>query len=641
MSTEKSGSEPIRFGAFEVDLRTGELRKHGIKIRLQEQPLQILQKLLEHPGESVTREELQKHIWPADTFVDFDHGLYSAIQRLRDALGDTAEKPRYIETLPRRGYRFIGVINSGNGIEDRQEMVHADESEFVVPERLAPRRSLRAPALVAAGAVLAALLFALAFKSGRLLGRVSTPAIHSIAVLPLQNLSGDPSQEYFADAMTEELITELSRISALNVISRTSVMRYKKSDKALPEIARELNVDAIVEGSILRSGQRVRITAQLIYAPRDTNLWAQTYDRNLQDMLTVQSEVAVAIADEIQVKMTTKEKRRLKSPRPVNYKAVVAYLEGRAHVDKVGLQEFHKDLRKSAREELAKALSSFDRAVQEDPNYAQAYLGYFEALDTACLSHLELVPRAKQGLLKALELDDDLVEAHVYLGRFLSHYEWNWPGAEREFRRAMELDPNSAKAHDAYAIYLDSMGNEIESKKETEMAHTLDPTCTNTLDGPLSCLEGEQQLEYAENVEITNSGDPCFVHGAVAKSFLETGKYPESIAMFEKTMKLCGYPELSDVLARGYARGDYKIALRAWVQAMEGEILGKEPLPSFLMAFIYSQLNDREGAFRWLEKAATERNWCVMYLKTDPIWDPIRSDPRFADLIRRVGLPQA
>ena len=252
MNTEKPHSGPIRFGAFEVDLRTGELRKHGIKIKLQEQPLQILQQLLEHAGEVVTREDLQKRIWPADTFVDFDHGLYSAVQRLRDALGDTAETPRYVETLPRRGYRFIApVINNGILGEAEVTLASVEAPVSVVPERPAPQRSFRIPMLVTTGVILVALLFALVFRGGslgeRLLGRAAVPPIRSIAVLPLQNLSSDPNQEYFADGMTDALITDLAQIGSLKVISRTSTMRYKKSDKTLPEIARELNVDGIVE----------------------------------------------------------------------------------------------------------------------------------------------------------------------------------------------------------------------------------------------------------------------------------------------------------------------------------------------------------------------------------------------------------
>ncbi len=284
----------IRFGVFEVDLRAGELRKQGVKIKLQEQPFQVLQILLEHPGEIVTREDLCQRIWPSDTFVDFDGGVNNAIKRLREALGDRAETPRFIETLPRRGYRFIGPVNANAATTSADGSLPTAEPHTGTRSN----RTLRIGTFVRLG--LAALLLAVVgFTSNQwwqhLRGRGDVPQIRSIAVLPLQNLSGDPAQEYFSDAMTEELITELSRISAIKVISRTSIMRYKKTDKPLPEIARELGVDGIVEGSVLRSGDRVRITAQLISAAKDANLWAQTYDRDLRDVLALQSAVASAI----------------------------------------------------------------------------------------------------------------------------------------------------------------------------------------------------------------------------------------------------------------------------------------------------------------------------------------------------------
>src|SRR6266849_9645194 len=315
---------PIRFGAFEVDLRAGELRKHGIRIKLQEQPLQILQQLLERPGEVVTREELQKHIWPADTFVDFDHGLYSAVQRLRDALGDTAETPRYIETLPRRGYRFIASITNEIFVEAHVASASVEAPASVVSDSPVPRRRLGIPMLVATGVILVALPFALTFREGslreRLLGKPAVPSIHSIAVLPLQNLSNDPSQEYFADGMTDALITDLAQIGSLKVISRTSTMHYKKSDKTMPEIARELNVDGIVEGTVQRSGDRVRITAQLIHGPSDKHLWANSYERDARNVLSMESEIAGAIANQIQARLTPEQKARLASARPVNLK---------------------------------------------------------------------------------------------------------------------------------------------------------------------------------------------------------------------------------------------------------------------------------------------------------------------------------
>jgi TolB-like protein/DNA-binding winged helix-turn-helix (wHTH) protein len=632
----------IQFGAFELDSASGELRKHGIKVRLQEQPLQILQQLLERAGEVVTREELQKRIWPADTFVDFDHGLYSAVQRLRDALSDTAETPRYVETLPRRGYRFIAAVDYGNRGEAKVETASVGAPASVVLERPAPRRSLRMPMLVTAGVILVALLSALVFKGGslreRLLGKPVVPPIRSIAVLPLQNLSGDPAQEYFVDAMTEELITELSRINALSIISRTSIMRYKKTDKSLPEIARELNVDAIVEGSVLRSGDRVRFTAQLIDARRDTNLWAQTYDRDMQDTLALQSAVASAIVGEIKVKMTSSEQQRLQSPRPINYNAVIAYLEGRSHLEKVRQQQFQKNLQKSTQEEFSKAAASFERAVQADPNYPKAYLGFFDAMDSEGENHLELLEEAKDGIDKALALDDTFTDAYIYKGHFLGQYEWNWTGAEREYRRALELSPNSAKAHEAYSSFLSSMGRRTEADKEDELARRLDPTCTDSFNGPLGCLDFEQQLKYLE--ETRTPGHTCFLYGGVGKGLLVDGKYAEAIATFEKMMRVCGYPEMADSLERGYAHGDYKNAIRAWQAGMEKEIANHQPIPSLWMAFMYSALDDRNNAFRWLEKAYENHSWCILYLKDDSIWDPIRSDPRFVDLLRRVGLPE-
>jgi TolB-like protein len=458
-----------------------------------------------------------------------------------------------------------------------------------------------------------------------------------LAVLPLQNLSGDPGQEYFADAMTEELITELSRISMLKVTSRTSVTRYKKTDKLLPEIARELNVDAIVEGSVLRSGDRVRITAQLIYAAKDTNLWAQTYDRNSQDTLALQSAVANAIADEIKVQMTPSERQRLRNPRPVKYSAVIAYLEGRSHLERVRELQFQKNLQKETQAELAKAVVSFDRAVQEDPNYPKAYLGFFDAMDSEGDNHLELLAKARDGIDKALALDDALAEGHVYKGIFLGQYEWNWADAAKEFQRALDLSPNSPKVHEAYGDYLTSIGRTAEGAKEHESARSLDPLCTDSISGPLGCLDFDQQLKYLD--ATGSSGHRCFLYGGVGKGLLVDGKYPEAIATFEKMMKVCGYPELADVMARSYASGDYRSAIRAWQVGMEREVASHQPIPSLWMAFMYSALNDRDNAFRWLEKAYENHSWCIRYLIVDDIWDPIRSDSRFADLMKRAGLP--
>ena len=300
METVPLSRPVLRFGQFELNTSAGELRKQGVRIKLQEQPLLILQVLLERPGEPVTREELQRKIWPADTFVDFDHGLYNAIKRLREALGDTAGTPRFIETLPKRGYRFIGSANGNSVAASMNETPTMKSSVEPEPRRFRHVVSVATLVMFALGSVLA-------FNPGKLRDRLTdrgnVPSIRSLAVLPLQNLSSGSMQEQFTDGMTDELITELSGISALKVISRTSTMRYKRTDKSLPEIARELDVDAIVEGSVVLSNNRVRITAQLVYVPQDRNVWAQSYDRELSDSLAVQGEVASGIARAVRTQL--------------------------------------------------------------------------------------------------------------------------------------------------------------------------------------------------------------------------------------------------------------------------------------------------------------------------------------------------
>src|SRR5438876_7060283 len=410
MGAARLRDRAIQFGIFEVDLRSGELRKRGVKVKLQEQPLQILGILLEKPGEVVTREELRQRIWPADTFVDFDHGLNNAIRRLREALGDSAETPRYIETLSRRGYRFIsnfGAATSG----------------------ACPPRSL--------------------------------------AVLPLENLSRDPEQEYFAEGLTEALITTLAKIGELRVISRTSAMQYKGVHKPLREIAQELDVDAIVEGTVLRVGRRVRITAQLIDAPKETHLWAESYERDLRDVLTLQAEVAHAIARQIQIKLTPQEQAHFADVHPVNPEAYEAHLKGRYHWNRRG------------GESLPKAVQYFQQAIAKDPTYAAAYSGLADCLSV--LGYWGLVPpdegcgKAKGLADKALEMDHSLAEAHASLAFATMFYDFDFVTAEREFERSIELNPRSGMAHQWFGLSLGYMGRYEEGFTEVKRAVRLDP----------------------------------------------------------------------------------------------------------------------------------------------------------------------
>jgi TolB-like protein/DNA-binding winged helix-turn-helix (wHTH) protein len=433
----------VRFGIFEADLRTGELRKSGRKINVQEQPFQVLAMLLERPGVMVTREELRKKLWAADTFVDFDTGLNKAIMKIREALDDSADTPRFVETLPRRGYRFIVPVERAGAGTAMAGVAPPEESRVGRALHQTRRREQWAVAL--AGAALVAALLSLIARDWRLRGQ-ARPRIDSIAVLPLENLSGDKEQEYFADGMTDQLITELAKISSLRVISRTSIMQYKAAHKPLPEIARELGVDAVVEGTVVRSGQKVRITAQLIQARDDRHLWSEKYERDPSDILTLQGEVAQAIASQIRIKLTAQERTSLVRARPVNPQAYEAYLKGNFFRNKV------------TEEGLDKSIESFTQAIELDPAYAQGYAGLSQSYVYLGIFGLrpsgEVYPKARAAAKKALELDETVAEAHNTLADVKKGYEWDWAAAEAEYKRALELNPSYSLAHGWYADYL-------------------------------------------------------------------------------------------------------------------------------------------------------------------------------------------
>src|SRR5215469_3667565 len=403
MSPHGKSASVLRFDGFELDLRSRELRKNGVKLRLQGQPIQVLAALLHRSGDLVTRDELRKHLWPSDTFVDFDHSLHNAIARIREVLGDSASTPRYIETLPRRGYRFIGSVEEELPSE---EALEADPSAQNSPTRRAHKAGRLRAAMAIATLTLVAAGFAL------WLPRRTSAALplRSIAVLPLENLSGDASQEFFVDGMTDELITDLAKVSSLRVISRTSVMRYKGTKKRLPEIARELNVDGIIEGSVMRSGGRVRITAQLLHGPTDRHLWAETYDRDLGDVLKLQSEVAEAIAMQVRAQLPAAQQAHLPTVRSVHPEAYDAYLRGRYYMT----TEFTKP------QQLLRAQRYFRESIAKDPGFALAYSGLADSYTYLAIFRY-LAPRsayqsAQQAIHQALELDDNIGEAHDTLG---------------------------------------------------------------------------------------------------------------------------------------------------------------------------------------------------------------------------------
>ena len=634
----------LRFGIFEADLRTGELRKRGGRIRLQEQPFQVLAVLLARPGELVTRDELRGRLWTADTFVDFDHGLNKAINKIREALGDSAESPRFVETVARRGYRFIADVAVVD-LEPAPPEIHAPSTggdALTADDREPPEvaEQITAPTGWSWQRTLTITGCGLALTSVILVGwllqsRRQSPTIRSVAVLPLENLSGDASQEYFADGMTEQLIATLGQISALRVISRTSVMGYKGARKPLPLIARELNVDAVIEGSIMRSGGRVRITAQLIDAALDKHLWAQSYDGDVRDTLGLQGRVARAIAEEIRINVQPKEQAALRNVKAVNPDAYEAYLKGRYFWNK------------RTADGLNKAREYFDEAVAKAPDYAQAYAGLADTYallgdwQYGVMASRDAFPAAKAAAIKALELDNTLGEAHTSLGFALSGFDWDYASAEKEFRRAIELNPGYATGHHWYAWHLSLVGRHGEAIAEMRKARSLDPlSLIINADLAEILLIAHFFDESVQQSRRTIEMDPDFAlaHNQLAEAYLQKHMRDNAITEFQKAVQLSeGSPICTANLARAYASSGRS--------AEAGQLLiglQKRSSPAHSnaaeIAMVYTALGDNAQAMAWLERGYIERFNPGVLLR--PGFDALRTDPRFRDLVRRVGLTQ-
>jgi TolB-like protein/DNA-binding winged helix-turn-helix (wHTH) protein/Flp pilus assembly protein TadD len=631
----------VRFGIFEVSLQSGEVRKAGLRIRVQQQPMKLLEILLEHPGEVVTREELRSRVWPSESFGDFDQALNIAIGKLRSALGDSAESPRFIETLPKRGYRFIADVSvvDTDARPKKQDPV-AGEPPATDPGHkvqgvglaVAPQRRLLPVRWII---VAMALVVSLAILSVWLLrSRAPVSAgIRSIAVLPLENLSGDASQNYFADGMTDELITDLAQISALRVISRTSVMVYKGARKPLPQIARELNVDAVVEGTVLRSGDQVRITAQLIEASTDKHLWSQSYEGELRDTLALQNRVANAIADQIRINLTPQEQAELKNAKVVNPEAYESYLKGRYFWNK------------RTPDGLKAALAYFKQAIEEDAQYAQAYSGLADTYallgdwQYAVMTPKEAFPKAKAAAIKAMELDSTLGEAHNSLAFVLDGFDWDFDSAGKEFQRAIELNPGYATAHHWHAWHLSLLGRFDEAIAEMKKAQNLDPLSL-IINADLAEL---LVLAHHYDESITQSRktiemDPNFAlaHNQLAQAYLQQHRYDEAVTELKKAVQLSGdSPTCIANLARAYvASGKRSEAekLLSDLKKRSSAVYSNAPE----IAIVYVSLGDADQAMNWLEKGYEERFNPGVLLR--PGFDPLRSDSRFQNLLHRIGL---
>ena len=673
----RQGGLPIwRFGAFELQGRTGELRRNGVVIKLQEQPSRLLLFLLEHAGEIITREDLRQELWSADTFLDFDHALNSRVMKLREALGDSSDSPVYIQTIPRKGYRFVAPVHIvhppslGQVAQEADGGLPADGPERDVaiagqarhshPETHLPPpdekfeidrlragepksrfaahspRPWQVALIISVVLCIIGLLVVMSRENLRnsILQRPSPVRIHSLAVLPLENLSGDLEQEYFADGMTAELITELGKISSIRVISRTSVMRYKGIRRPLAQIARELDVDAVVEGEVLRSNDRVRVTAQLIATAEDRHIWAEAYDRDLRDVVALQGDVARSIASSIRARVTPTELARINPGRRVDPEAYEAYLKGRYFFEK------------RTSEGIYKGLEYFQLAIRKDPRYAEAYAGLakiYQILGSyEMLPPKESHPKAREAANKALQLDAALSEAYTARGLVASFYEWDWDAAEQDFQSAFMVNSNDATAHHWYAEHLMNVGQADRAIAELERARELDP-----LSLPINATLGRAYRDarrYEESINQcrkTLDIDPDFAlaHWCLGVSYVAEKQYAEAITEMQRANAVGESPLYMYGLGYAYAAAGNRTKARAVIDTLK-QRPGQTYTPAYFIGSIYAALDEKDEAFAWLQRAYDERDPQITYLLLDPFIDPLRSDPRFNELVRKVGFPQ-
>lgn len=648
----------VRFGVFEIDVQAGDLRKQGRKIKLQEQPFQILALLLQRRGQLVSRDELRHRLWPEDTFVDFDHSLNTAIMRLRETLGDSSDNPRFIETVPKRGYRFIAPTEEvgatpslGHEARVAAEILAAASvsTTAAIPQNVATtqgtasasplpgnvRKALKPAAIILASAAM--LWGVTAFYIHKVsANKPRSPRIASLVVLPLENVSGERNQDYFADGMTDELIAHLAKIRSLRVISRTTAMAYKDSRKPLSEIARDLNVDAVVEGTVLRSGSRVRITAELVQVSTDRHLWAETYEGQVGDILTLQGQVASAIVNQISVKLSPEEETRLASTAPrVDPEAYEDVLKGRYYWNK------------RSDEGLSKAIEYFEAATTKDPNYALAWADLADCYSVVgstivgTMPAAQAAPKAKAAALRALEIDNSLGEAETSLASVRFNYDWDWPAAANGFQRAIELNPSYATAYQRFSLYLIAMGRTRESLQQIDIARQLDPLSLSiNFSYGWRLYMARQYDRAAEQLRNTLEMDPNFslAHLVLGESYKQKGDNQRAITELEKAAATSSNTPLM-VAGLGHA---YAVAKKtAEARAVLNQLLEqskRQYVSPFYIALIYAGLGENEQAMDWLDKAYADRSNGLVFLKVDPEWDSLRSNPRFQALLVKLHL---
>lgn len=638
----------MRFGVFEVDLKACELRKHGFRLKLPEQPFQILTVLLEKRGEIITRDELRNRLWPGDTFVDFDHGLNNAVMKLREVLGDSSESPRFVETIPRRGYRFIAPVEeslfSGSQVGVPEAEGHPlPGSPASIPHAAAPlaesqpsrgrsrffsnRTFLWGSLGLAAAAILVIAFFA----------RASSPRSTSLVVLPMEDLSGDKSQEYFADGMTDELITNLAKIRSLRVISRSTAMAYKGTRKPLSEIARELKVDAVVEGTVLRVGSQVRITAELVQVSTDRHLWADTYESQIGDVLALQNRVSSAIVNQIRIKLTPEDRERLAKAPAVAPDAYEDYLKGRYYWNK------------RTDENLTKAITYFEDATRTDPQYALAYAGLSDCYAIISATIFGTMPssvsgpKAKAAAKRALEIDSTLAEAETSLATVKFNYDWDWSGADAGFQRALRLNPSYATAYQRYSLYLMAIGRTQDSFDKINKARELDPLSISINFSLGWRMYMARQYDRAiEQLHNTLEMDPSYElsHLVTGQAYAQRGQFDLAVTELRKAVDLShATPMMVSALAHTYARSGNKIEAEKLLAQLAAESKTQYVSP-YYFAIVYAGLGDNETAMTWLEKAFVDRSNGLVFLQVEPELDGLRSNPRFIALQKKLDFPR-
>jgi TolB-like protein/DNA-binding winged helix-turn-helix (wHTH) protein len=639
----------LEFDQFSLDCDRYELRRSGRPVKLEKIPMELLILLVTKDGRLVTRQEIIEHLWGTEVFVDTEHGINTAIRKIRNVLRDDPERPRFVQTVTGKGYRFVAPIDliaqeRGNGNHNGTKLVPPEttqtQTDGQVPSPL--RQShyhvggvLRKAALVLVGAIgIVAVLVGVEVRGvrQRLFAHAGKPRIRSLAVLPLENLSADPAQDYFSDGLTEALTNDLGKFSALRVISRTSTMQYKSTKKTVPEIARDLDVDAVIEGTVLRSGNHMRITVNLIQAHPERHLWAESYEAEAGNIMNVPAAVALSVAREIQITFTPSERSLLNS-RTVNPAAQDLYFRG-LHAWDSGTAEGTKN-----------AVGYFQRSLERDPKYALAYAGL-------ALAHVdwrpglsgpqENMPKAREAALKGLALDETLPLGHSVMGSIQLYFDWNWAGAEKEFKRALELNPNDYLTYNAYARFLVAMGRTDEALTYVKTAMSLDPFWNGDYPIWVTYLARryDEALELAKTKSALDPNNPWY-HFDLALVYEQIGRSTESVEEYLKFETLSGtdpqtIARLRQASGRSGMDGFWRRRVEEYRKAAKSQYVSNG-----MVAEACSRIGESECALESLERAFRERDDLMINLNVDPAFDGIRTDPHFQDLVRRVGLPEA